>query len=79
MAEKINAYTSIADTQIAEFTPPPASAETQPIVTAPADLPIPEPGDPIARITMKTIRELREAALNEARKNKWTDNDPYWF
>ena len=27
---------------------------------------------------MKTIRELREAALNEARKNKWTDNDPYW-
>jgi sortase A len=42
-------------TQIAEFTPPSAPAEAQPVVTAQSDLPIPELGDPIARITMKSI------------------------
>jgi sortase A len=65
------------NTQIAEFSPPSASAEPQPVVTAPADLPIPEPGDPIARITMKTIDS--DFVMVQGVDLKWLQQGPGHF
>ena len=64
------------NTQIAEFTPS-ASAEAQPVVTAPADLPIPAPGDPIARITMKTIDS--DFVMVQGVDLKWLQQGPGHF
>ena len=43
------------DAQITALAPTVPVPESTPIVTAPADLPIPEPGDPIARLTIGAI------------------------
>lgn len=70
------------NTQIAEFTPPPtptevAPTETEPVVTATADLPIPEPGDPIARITMTTINS--DFVMVQGVDLKWLQKGPGHF
>ena len=64
-------------TQIAEFTPPSAPTEAQPVVTAPTDLPIPELGDPIARITMKTIDS--DFVMVQGVDLKWLQEGPGHF
>ena len=43
------------DAQIEALAPTSPNPETAPIETAPIDLPIPEPGDPIARLTISAI------------------------
>ena len=65
------------ETQIAEFAPPETSANAQPIVTAPVDLPIPEPGDPIARITMKIIDS--DFIMVQGVDLKWLQEGPGHF
>jgi len=65
------------ETQIAEFAPPETSSDAQPIVTAPVDLPIPEPGDPIARITMKTIDS--DFIMVQGVDLKWLQEGPGHF
>ncbi len=65
------------ETQIAEFAPPETSSAAQPIVTAPVDLPIPEPGDPIARITMKTIGS--DFIMVQGVDLKWLQEGPGHF
>lgn len=65
------------ETQIAEFAPAETASDAQPIVTAPVDLPIPEPGDPIARITMKTIDS--DFIMVQGVDLKWLQEGPGHF
>lgn len=63
--------------QIAALTPSTPSSAAQPIVTAPVDLPIPEPGDPIARITMKSIDS--DFIMVQGVDLKWLQQGPGHF
>lgn len=65
------------DTQIAEFAPTSAATTPSAVVTAPADLPIPELGDPIARITMKTIDS--DFIMVQGVDLKWLQQGPGHF
>ena len=65
------------DSQIAQFSAPGPSTPSQPIVTAPADLPIPQPGDPIARLTIKKIDS--DFIMVQGVDLKWLQQGPGHF
>ncbi len=65
------------DSQIAQYSGPTPSATQPPIVTAPSDLPIPQPGDPIGRLTIKNIDS--DFIMVQGVDLKWLQQGPGHF
>ena len=65
------------ESQIAQYLEPATSATQPPIVTAPSDLPIPQPGDPIARLTIKKIDS--DFIMVQGVDLKWLQEGPGHF
>ena len=65
------------DSQIAQYSEPAQSATQQPIAAAPSDLPIPQPGDPIGRLTIKNIDS--DFIMVQGVDLKWLQQGPGHF